>query len=106
MPSAALLCVLEGEWGARYRDEDGGAIRSVQDALSCCGLNSVRDRAYPFQRDGAPSTCADTYGRDVACRRPWAKAMQTNAGVDLAVVLAVGVLQVRSVDVLDGYLTD
>jgi hypothetical protein len=61
--------------------------------LDCCGFNSVKDRAYPFPR-GAPSTCADTYGRDVACRGLLEKAVRVNAGVDLGVVLAVGVLQV------------
>ena len=94
VPSATLSCVLEGRWGAMYRAHDAGSIRGVQDALSCCGLNSVRDRAYPFQRDGAPSTCAETYGRDVACRGPWTRAMRANAGADLGVVLAVGLLQV------------
>ncbi|KAL6855284.1 hypothetical protein ACO1O0_006424 [Amphichorda felina] len=94
VPSPSQSCILEGRWAESYRTHDADAIRTVQDALSCCGLNSLRDRAYPFQRDGAPSTCAETYGRDAACRDPWARAMRTNAGVDLGVVLAVGLLQI------------
>lgn len=77
-----------------WRAHDAEGIRTVQDALKCCGLNSVKDRAYPWG-NGA-RTCVEVYGRSVACRGPWRRAMQTTTGVDLAVVLAVGVMQVRS----------
>lgn len=78
-----------------FRAHNAGAIRRVQDALECCGLNSIKDRAYPFGKIG-PSSCAETYGRSRSCRGPWMAAMQTNAGVDFGVVIAVGLLQVCS----------
>ena len=80
-----------------FRHKDGSSIRRIQDRLECCGLNSVKDRAYPFPKSGS-STCADTYGRDLACRGPWSAALRTNAGMDFAVVVAVGLLQVCAAD--------
>ncbi|KAG9257514.1 uncharacterized protein F5Z01DRAFT_671111 [Emericellopsis atlantica] len=93
VPSQAMSCILGNEWMARFRAHDANTIRRVQDMLECCGFNSVKDRAYPFPR-GAPSTCADTYGRTVACRVPLERAVRVSAGVDLGVVLAVGLLQI------------
>lgn len=74
-----------------FRARDAKAVRAVQDALECCGFNSVRDRAYPF---GQPSTCAETYGREDSCGKAWSGVMRTSAGVDFGVVLAVALLQV------------
>ena len=94
IPSEGLNCVLENTWKGKFQAHDAHAVRQIQDTLDCCGFNSVKDRGYPWPKDGHASTCADTYGRDKACRGPWTKAMQTNAGIDLAVVLAVMLLQV------------
>lgn len=95
-PSVGLSCVLENRWMTMFRAHDAGSIRQIQDILECCGLNSVKDRAYPFPQDGGrPSSCAVTYDRSVACREPWTAALSSNAGIDLGVVLAVGVLQVN-----------
>lgn len=76
-----------------FRAKDAKSVRLIQDTLDCCGLNSVRDRAYPF---GQPSTCPETYGRDRSCREAWTGVMQTTAGVDFGVVLATALLQVSS----------
>ncbi|KAL2205429.1 hypothetical protein CC79DRAFT_1047952 [Sarocladium strictum] len=73
-----------------FRARDAQSIRTIQDVLECCGLNSVRDRAYPF---GQPSTCKETYGRSRSCREAWTGVMRTSAGVDFGVVLAVALLQ-------------
>jgi hypothetical protein len=74
-----------------FRAKDAKNIRAIQDVLECCGFNSVRDRAYPF---GQPSACAETYGRTQSCAQAWKGAMQTSAGIDFGVVLAVAILQV------------
>lgn len=94
IPSEGLSCILENTWKAKFRAHDAHSVRQIQDSLECCGFNSVKDRAYPWAKDGRPSTCAETYGRDQACSGPLMRAMQTNAGVDLTVVLAVILLQV------------
>lgn len=76
-----------------FRAHDGATIRRIQDTLDCCGYNSVRDRAFPFTTT-APSTCAETYGRAVACVKPWRGAMQVNSGLEFGIVMAVGLMQV------------
>ncbi|KAF7562409.1 hypothetical protein G7046_g1715 [Stylonectria norvegica] len=93
VPSQGLDCTLDNEWMGMFRAHDANGIRRIQDTLDCCGLNSVKDRAYPFPK-GAPSTCAETYGRTTACKGPWRGAMQTTMGVDFAVMLAVGLMQI------------
>lgn len=76
-----------------FRTHDAGGIRKIQDAFECCGLNSVKDKAYPFP-GMTPSSCAETYGRSVACRAQWKGALRTASGAELGAVLAVGLLQV------------
>lgn len=93
MPSDVRDCELSNKWQTLFHLKDEGAIRAIQDALECCGLNSVRDRAFPFRGNNAIE-CADRYGRTLACRAPWTSALQRSAGVELGVVVAVGVLQV------------
>ncbi|SPJ75646.1 uncharacterized protein FTOL_05377 [Fusarium torulosum] len=93
VPSGLTSCMLEKQWMGMFRAHDAGGIRRIQDAFDCCGLNSVRDRAYPFPGT-APSTCAGTYGRRTACREPWQGALQTLSLLDLAVVVGVGLVQV------------
>ena len=96
----ALDCSLENRWMARFRAHDGSRIRMIQDTLNCCGFNSVRDRAFPF---GQPSTCPETYGRTVACRDAFRGSMQLNSGLDLMVVLTVGVMQVCNYILFSGW---
>ncbi|KAF4970736.1 hypothetical protein FSARC_2293 [Fusarium sarcochroum] len=93
VPSRVMECMLDRQWMSMFRAHDGRSIRRIQDAFDCCGLNSVRDRAYPFPGT-APSNCAATYGRRTACREPWRGALQTLSGLDLVVVLGVGLVQI------------
>ncbi|KAM0556823.1 hypothetical protein ACHAPJ_005883 [Fusarium lateritium] len=93
VPSGIMDCMLDKQWMGMFRAHDGRSIRRIQDAFDCCGLNSVRDRAYPFPGT-APSNCAETYGRRTACREPWRGALQTLSGLDLVVVLGVGLVQI------------
>lgn len=83
----------------------------MQDALACCGLRSTRDMAWPFPRGrtpgegGAPgpATCQVQFGRTRSCLAPWENALQQVLGVEVVVVLCVGVVQVLVV-VLAGFL--
>ncbi|KAL1640216.1 hypothetical protein SLS58_007167 [Diplodia intermedia] len=45
---APLDCALREQWQALYRAKDGDQIRTIQDALRCCGFRSVYDMAWPF----------------------------------------------------------
>ncbi|KAH6608044.1 hypothetical protein Trco_004357 [Trichoderma cornu-damae] len=94
VPSAAAYCVLENRWMRMFRAHDGESIRLIQDTLNCCGFNTVKDKAYPFNKDA--STCADMFGRNLACRAPWRAALRGSAGADFAVVVAVGLLQLKT----------
>lgn len=80
-----------------WRAHDAEAIRRIQDAFNCCGLNSVKDRAWPFPRGGAPAVdCAAQWGRTTPCVGPWTAALRQSSGADFAVVAGVGLLQVSS----------
>lgn len=95
VPSAALDCVLAGEWEDLYAARDGESIRFVQDTLRCCGYAGVDDRAFPFvEAGGSNETCAEVYGRERSCKAPWRAAMETHSGIAFGVVIAVGLMQV------------
>ncbi|KAF7547078.1 hypothetical protein G7Z17_g7985 [Cylindrodendrum hubeiense] len=91
--SQALDCKLDTAWMSMFRAHDAAGIRGIQDAFNCCGLNSVKDRAYPFPGMGA-STCAETYGRTLPCRGPWKSATQATSGAEVAVAVVVGLMQI------------
>ncbi|EFX06396.1 tetraspanin tsp3 [Grosmannia clavigera kw1407] len=93
-PSPTLRCALETTWQQLYSAHDAAALRRIQDALNCCGFNSVVDRAWPFPHGSGSTTCAQSYGRTTACRVPWMQTVQRRAGVDLAVVVVVALFQV------------
>ncbi|RYP53007.1 hypothetical protein DL769_010585 [Monosporascus sp. CRB-8-3] len=85
-----LACGLEGAWQRLWSARDGHAIGRIQDAFNCCGLNSVRDRAWPPESN----QCSKLYKRSTPCIGPWRAAMQRDAGLEFVVAAAVGVLQV------------
>ncbi|KAL9574535.1 hypothetical protein ACKAV7_001400 [Fusarium commune] len=64
VPSEMMGCMLDKKWMDMFRAHDARSIRRIQDAFDCCGLNSIRDRAYPFPNT-VPSNCAETYGRRI-----------------------------------------
>lgn len=92
-PSPLLRCALETTWKQMYSAHDDAGIRRIQDALDCCGFNSVVDRAWPFPHGAGSATCAQSYGRTTACGVPWMQTAQRRAGMDLAVVLFVALFQ-------------
>lgn len=108
VPSATVECLLENQWKNMFRAKDGESIRLIQDTLNCCGLNTLKDRAYPFTKPPAPSPCAEMFGRNLACRAPWKAGLRSSAGADFGVVIAVGLLQVgSSYSIVDSFtLTD
>jgi len=78
-----------------FAQKNGNAIRAIQDAFDCCGLNSVVDRAFPFS--GGRSQCSEVYGRKKSCFANWRKAEQTNAGLFLLVAFVVFLIKVVSI---------
>ncbi|KAI8719270.1 hypothetical protein NCS52_00707500 [Fusarium sp. LHS14.1] len=93
LPSSTLNCMLETQWLHMFRFHDAHGIQSIQDTYDCCGLNTVKDKAYPFP-PGDADRCVKWYERNVACKGPWRGALQKTSGVDLIVVLATGLIQI------------
>ncbi|CCF33522.1 tetraspanin [Colletotrichum higginsianum] len=91
LPGDDLNCALSTRWQRMFSAKDESSIRSIQDSLDCCGLNSVKDRGWPFAGN---VRCAERFSRDTPCVGPWREATVRNSAIDLGIVLAVGVLQV------------
>lgn len=91
LPGDDLNCALSVSWQRLFASKDESSIRQIQDNLNCCGLNTVKDREWPFTGD---VRCAQRFGRDTPCIGPWREATIRNSSINLAVVLAVGILQV------------
>lgn len=91
---------MNSQWLGLWRDKNGEAIRMIQDTLNCCGLNTLKDRAYPISD---PRTCAAMFGRNQVCREPWRSALRSSAGADFGIVIAVGLLQVSCLTPLFSY---
>lgn len=91
-------CNLGTKWQRMWSAHDARGIRAVQDALACCGFNSVKDRAWPFPStpsSPAQPTCAENFHRTISCAKPWADALRACEAWELRVVIAVAGLQVR-----------
>ncbi|KAI1213710.1 uncharacterized protein F4807DRAFT_408787 [Annulohypoxylon truncatum] len=89
VPGRLLECSLEGNWQRLYSANDGQSIMRIQDAFNCCGLRSTKDRDWPKTHK-----CLETYpGRSTNCLVPWQAAEQRTAGLEFAVVVVVGMLQ-------------
>ncbi|KAI0403468.1 hypothetical protein F4802DRAFT_571526 [Xylaria palmicola] len=89
-PGPALNCGLEGSWQRLWHTHDGRAIQRIQDAFECCGFHSVRDRAWPPDRD---LQCSVLYDRHTACDAPWRASMQRTSGLQFAVAVLAGIIQ-------------
>lgn len=89
MPTTSISCPLERTWHGYYRNKDATSIKAIQDALSCCGLGTVKQESWPFAdgKDILPTTCATTFGRDTPCFGPWSKKHQLSAGMFMSLAI-------------------
>ncbi|KAI0970914.1 hypothetical protein F4678DRAFT_435074 [Xylaria arbuscula] len=87
VPGRALNCALEGNWQQLWQNHDGRAIERIQNAFDCCGLHSIRDRTWPQQN------CGEIYNRDTPCGLPWTASMQRTSGLQFAVAVLTGIIQ-------------
>ncbi|EMR72675.1 putative tetraspanin tsp3 protein [Eutypa lata UCREL1] len=100
LPGPNIRCSLEENWKRLWIAHDGRAIERIQDAFSCCGLNTIKDRAWP------QGQCPQLYGRHDPCAGPWRAAMQRNSGLGFAVAMTVGILQNERTSQAEGLLED
>ncbi|KAB5583545.1 hypothetical protein GE09DRAFT_1278743 [Coniochaeta sp. 2T2.1] len=98
LPSQINQCSLSTRWQTLWQGHDANTIRRIQDALDCCGFNSVKDRAWPFPNKNNPQPgCAAQFERTASCAAPWGREMRSAAGVEVGVVLGVGLLQLLNI---------
>ena len=100
IPSTQLPCGLDQAWGRLYSKKDERAIQRIQDAHQCCGLNTIKDRAWPFQHrtpNPSPKACAIDFHRSKSCLRDWKRDEQTFAGLLLVVAFSSFVLKVSEI---------
>ena len=92
-PTDIQNCILTTHWQRLYRARDGDTVRKIQDWLQCCGLMSPRDMAWPFGEDR--DRCRVMFGRETACLPGWRERGRWWAGVEVGVLVSLGVIQVR-----------
>ncbi|PYH80250.1 hypothetical protein BO82DRAFT_403482 [Aspergillus uvarum CBS 121591] len=65
-------CTLDQTWQGYFHARDAGTIRRIQDTLQCCGLRSVRDRAWPFKdKAHGDDACVLQLGYTRSCAGVW-----------------------------------
>ncbi|PYI36138.1 hypothetical protein BP00DRAFT_172993 [Aspergillus indologenus CBS 114.80] len=65
-------CTLDQTWQRYFHARDAGPIRRIQDTLQCCGLRSVRDRAWPFKdKTHGDDACVLQVGYTRPCAGVW-----------------------------------
>ncbi|KAF2093245.1 hypothetical protein NA57DRAFT_61758 [Rhizodiscina lignyota] len=102
-PAGSLTCPLNDQWQKLFHTKNARAIKRVQDALNCCGLHSLMDKAWPFPtKHVSPDTCSKRYDRSNTCFAGWRAEEQKAAGMILLVVVLVFIWKILIVtDPLD-----
>lgn len=99
-PPAGSDCLLRDKWTDMFRHKNADAIRTIQQALSCCGLKNVHDMPWPFPDHDNPDggLCQKTFGHTKGCLGPWKAEERRTAGFFMGVVGLVFVWQVIACD--------
>lgn len=67
-PSDMVQCNMENRWKQMFRSKNEASVRAIQNALRCCGYNSLHDRAWPFpSHDIDAQACERTQGYARRC---------------------------------------
>lgn len=99
IPINTISCPLEGAWHGYYNNKDIDSIKTIQDALNCCGLKTLKEQAWPFASDKTPAnSCATMFKRDTPCFGPWSKKHQLSAGMFTAVAIVTLMSKVPHVE--------
>lgn len=89
-------CSLQTTWRQLWMAHDGRSIESIQNAFGCCGLNSVRDMAWPSPH-GNVGLCRELTHRETSCAVPWRGALRRISGFEFGVALGCAAIQVCNV---------
>lgn len=94
-PPNDLSCHLERQWSWLFSNKNADVIRRIQDRHQCCGLHSVRDRAWPFpDRGHTAAACHEAFGRRRSCFGGWKQDEQITAGLMLSVAVVAFLIKV------------
>lgn len=103
----ARMCSSELQWRRWFRNKDEAVIRSIQDAYRCCGLNSMRDQAWPFpSRNTDASTCQRTSGFRTHCGPLWQDQLQATAVFCIVASILLHLLSVSQRRICAMYVTE
>lgn len=96
VPPDDLTCLLERNWSQLYSNKDEGAIKRIQEAHQCCGLNTVKTKAWPFpDKNHKSDACIKLFNRQRSCLGDWRQDEQIYAGLLLFVALMTFTMKVR-----------
>lgn len=94
-PDRILSCNLDQQWQVFFQSKNSHAIRSIQDEFRCCGLRSLRDRAWPFKdRDHGDNACQVQLGYQRSCFVPWREHQQSTSWMVFAAAVLVFAVKV------------
>ncbi|KAF7586997.1 hypothetical protein BBP40_007889, partial [Aspergillus hancockii] len=92
-----FACSLINQWQFYFHNKDSHAIRRIQDRLRCCGLRSVRDRAWPFKdATHGDDACVRQIGYERACIGPWGEEQRSAAWMVVWAAVLVLVVKIAS----------
>lgn len=92
----SLNCSLSTTWNALFSAKNAVAIRTIQEALACCGFQTPQHQAYPFpDRNHGTDACITAYDTHVACQPLLLR--QTRRTVGSFVAVGVFALAVKAV---------
>lgn len=96
IPSDVQYCATDQYWLRMFEHKDETSIRSIQNRLQCCGLNSIHDRAWPFpSRTSDARACERTQGYHRACGNLWRREEALAAGLTAVSSLLNWIVLVR-----------
>jgi len=77
------------------KDKEG--IKTIQDALNCCGLKTVKHEPYPFPGHGVDvGDCTKNTERTQSCFGPWRQQEQVSMGLFLVVASTLVLVKIAS----------
>ena len=82
----AVEVLLKTTWQELSRSHNAVAVRTIQDALQCCGFTTPQDHAYPFPDHNRNTyACVQTFKHDAPCQPKLKRETQTTLGAFVAV---------------------
>lgn len=90
-PADNLTCGLDQKWVSPFREKEADPIRRIQKAFRCCGLHSVKYKAWPFpDKIHRVDACVISFSRQVSCFSSWRTKERRAAGL----LLLVGIINI------------